>query len=853
MICCKINNVDVEVPEETTILETARTAEIYIPTICSHPDLPPFHSFDLSDTVYQGENKFSNDVDVSIESISGCGLCIVRVEGEEELISSCKTRVTEGMIITTDTEDINKQRQQNLIPILASHPHSCLTCSQREGCIPLTDVCPGNVPVEERCCELLGNCEFEKVVEDVGIAPETPRYKYANLPKINSDPLFNRDFNLCIACGRCVRVCQHIKGVYALGGVINYGRLIIGTVNGPMLNEAECKFCGSCIEVCPTGALMDKDKPKLKDFSELVPCRAACPGEVNIPLYLRLASKGKIQEAAEVIASRLTFPSVLGKVCFHPCEAECKRNNFSEFLTENIEPVNIRMIKDYAMSNSTLPTLEKPKNKTGKKVAVIGSGPAGLTAAYFLSLKGHSVIVYEKEEKPGGMLRYGIPRYRLPIEILEKDINRILESGVEIETDVVIGKEKTIESIKDDGADTVFISTGLPKSKPIPAKGAELDQVRYGVEFLNSVAKDDLASDYFDSKSVIIIGGGNVATDAARTAIRLKAEKVTIVCLEQKNEMPAYKNEIKEAEEEGIEILNGSGINSIETSGDNKNLVEVKLKKCTLVFNDKGDFAPTYDEFVSNSISGNEIIICIGQEADIEFLDDEIRKSVFSSGKIKVNRDSLETEINGIFAGGDIVSGPASVIDAVGHGRKAARSIDKYLGGDGSIDIEDDLHNDDEMYIGREEGLITLEREKVSYVDAGKRKLNFSPFELTYEEESAVKEGSRCLRCDLRLNFRRNPLPPEKYLKFTVVNIEKVPSKEGVIQLLDENKVVYQIKGTDNMKDTLLEKLNNNQKADYFVYEADPMFTKRESELLQQYLQKHGKMPDSGDDLDDLF
>ncbi len=852
MIRCQINNVDVEVPEETSILEAARSADIYIPTICSHPDLPPFHSLELSDTVYQGENKFTNEADASIESISGCGLCIVQVNDEEEPIPSCKTKVKGGMIITTDTENIQKQRQQNLIPILATHPHSCLTCSQREGCIPLTDVCPGNVPVEERCCELLGNCEFEKVVDYVGIAPETPRYQYANLPKIKSDPLFNRDFNLCIACGRCVRVCQHVKGVYALGGVIKDNNLIIGSVNGPMLNEAECKFCGSCVELCPTGALQDKGKARLKELSDLIPCRAACPGEVNIPLYLRLVSKGKVQEAAEVIASKLTFPSVLGKICFHPCETECKRNEFPKVLNKDIEPVNIRMIKDFAMSNSTLPPLVKPKKKTGKNVAVIGSGPAGLTTAYFLALKGHSVTVYEKEEKSGGMLRYGIPRYRLPIEILEKDINRILESGVEVETNITIGKDKTIESIKADCADALFISTGLPKSKLIPVKNVELDHVRYGIEFLNKVAKDDFTSDYFDSKSVVIIGGGNVATDAARTALRLKAEKVTIVCLEQKNEMPAYDTEIKEAEEEGIEIINGWGISSIINT-ENKNLVEVKLKKCTSVFNENGIFAPAYDESVTDKISGDEVIICIGQEADMEFLDDDLKQSVFLNGIIKVNKDTQETNIEGIFAGGDIVSGPASVIDAVGHGRKAARSIDKFLGGDGIVNYDKDLHSDNEMYIGREDGFSILKREKVHYVDADKRKLNFNPFELTYQENSAIKEGSRCLQCDLRLTFRHNPLPPEKYLKFSANNIESVPTVEGVIQLLDEKKEVFNIKGTDNMKKALLEILDDNNKAYYFIYEADPMYTKRESELLQQYLQKHGKMPDSGDDLEDLF
>jgi len=853
MIRCNINNVDVEIPEETSILEAARSADIYIPTLCSHPDLPPFHSLELSHTVFQGENKFTNETDASINSISGCGLCIVKVEGEDKFIPSCKTVVQDGMIISTDTEQIRKQRQKKLIPILANHPHSCLTCSQREGCIPLTVVCPGNVLSEERCCELLGNCEFEKVVDYIGIAPETARYQYANRPKINSDPLFNRDFNLCIACGRCVRVCQHVKGVYALGGVINNDKLIIGTVNGPMLNEAECKFCGSCVEVCPTGALQDKAKPRLKEFSELVPCRTACPGEVNIPLYLRLVSKGKIQEAAEVIASRLTFPSVLGKICFHPCEVECRRNEFSEFLKEKIEPVNIRMIKDFALSNSTLPPLEKPKEKTEKKITVIGSGPAGLTAAYFLAMKGHSVKVYEKEEKPGGMLRYGIPRYRLPIDILENDISRIIESGVEIETNISVGKDETIESIKKDGVDAVFISAGLSKSKLISAAGAELDQVRYGVEFLNKVAKNELASDCFDSKSVIIIGGGNVATDAARTAIRLKAKKVTIVCLEQKNEMPAYDTEIKEAEEEGIEILNSWGISSIIKLNDDRNLVEVNLKKCTGVFNESGNFAPTYDESATQMISGDEVIICIGQEADTGFLNDEIKQSVSSNGIIKVDHHTLETNVKGIFAGGDIVSGPSSVIDAVGHGRKAARSIDKFLGGDGNIDFEKNIYSDNEMFIGREDGFSISKREKVSYINADKRKFNFNPFELTYKEDSAIKEGSRCLRCDLRLNFRHNPFPPEKYMKFDANVIESVPSKEGVIQFLNEKKEVYNIKGTDNMKETLLEKLNNNENAFYFIYEADPMFTKRESELLQKYLQNHGKMPDSGNDLDDLF
>ncbi len=853
MVHLTINNINIEVPEETSILEAARSADIYIPVLCSHPDLPAFRSLELSEFVYQGERKYRGDADTTMESIKGCGICIVTIDGEDKPVPSCKTIVTEGMRVITDSEEIRKERQQKLIPILTDHPHSCLTCSQKEGCIPLTDVCPGNVPIEERCCALLGNCELERVVDYVGIAPETPRYKFQNLPKIDGDPLFKRDYNLCISCGRCVRVCQHVKGVYALGGVISEGKLVVGTVNGPKLYEAECRFCGSCVEVCPTGALQDKEKVRLKAYADLIPCRAACPGEVNIPLYLRLVSQGKVQEAAEVIASRLTFPSVLGKICFHPCEVECRRNEFTDFLGEKIEPVNIRMVKDFAMSNSTLPPLEIPKNKTGKKVAIIGSGPAGLTAAYFLALKGHSVTVYEKEEKPGGMLRYGIPRYRLPNDILEKDLDRIFESGVEIQTNITIGKDLTIESIQNNCADAVFISTGLSKSKSIPFKETLSGQVKYGIEFLNSVARNNLASNYFESKSVIVIGGGNVATDAARTAIRLKAETVTIVCLEQKNEMPAYEVEIKEAEEEGIEIINGWGIAEIKKTDENEKSVLVSLKKCTSVFNDKGKFDPKYDESLTDKISGEEIIICIGQETDVTLENDKIGRTLFLNGFIKADPESMQTGVKGIFAGGDIVSGPASVIDAIGNGRKAAKSIDKYLGGDGRINPEEDLYNDNEMFIGREEGFGSFKREKVTYIEAESRKLDFNPFELTYEDNAAIKEGSRCLKCDLRLILRHNPPPPENFINFNEANIGTVPAEEGVIQLLNDKKEIYHIKGGDNMKEVLMEKFKGGENAAYFIFEADPMFTKRESELLQQYLQKHGRLPDSGDDLDDLY
>jgi len=226
--------------------------------------------------------------------------------------------------------------------------------------------------------------------------------------------------------------------------------------------------------------------------------------------------------------------------------------------------------------------------------------------------------------------------------------------------------------------------------------------LRYGVEFLNEASKNKFSHDYFKSKSVVVIGGGNVAIDAARTALRYKAESVEIICLEQFDEMPAYAHEIKEALDEGIKIKNGWGISDIlEKSSDSK---EISLKKCIRVFDEKGNFSPTYDENVNEHQVCSDIIISIGQQSGDEFKNDEIIQKLMFRGLIKVNQNTCETSVKGIFAGGDIVSGPASVIDAVGAGRNAARNIDLYLGGDGNIDDESSLNNDYNMYIGRTNG-----------------------------------------------------------------------------------------------------------------------------------------------------
>jgi len=850
MLKITIDNKLIEVDEGTTILEASRKAGIYIPVLCSHPDLKPFRSLELSEKIYQGKKVFENDPGATMESVKGCGMCIVEIEGDDLPKPSCKTKVEDGMIVHTDTDKLRNKRQQNLIPILAIHPHSCLTCSQREGCIIASGDCSNSVIKEERCCELDGNCEIQRVIDYVGVAPETPKFHHPGIEKINDGSLFIRDYNLCISCGRCVRACQQIRGVYALGAVIHNGKLVIGTVNGPTLSEAECRFCGACVEVCPTGAMMDVRKPRLKDLSDYVPCRANCPGDTDIPAYLKFIADGDYQKSAEVISARLSFPNSLGKVCFHPCEVDCRRNTLSMDLNNKPGAVNIRVAKDFAMSNSKEVPIPKIEKSTGKSVSIIGGGPAGLTTGFFLSLKGHKVTIYEKEEKLGGMLRYGIPRYRLPEETLEKDLHRLLQSGMEVKTNVKVGKDITISSLLSNGSDAVYLATGLSKSRKLPLSNSGLSNIYWGVEFLNTVAKGKITANYFKSKEIVVIGGGNVATDAARTAVRLGALKTTIVCLEKANEMPAYQEEINEAKDEGITIHNGWGIIDILESETEK--LNIQLKKCTSVFDEKGIFSPSYDEEIKDSITTDAVILCIGQQSDISIFSNGENK-ILQRGLIKTINGSYKTDIDGLFAGGDIVSGPASVIDAVGSGKQAAREIDLYLGGSGIISGDEDIDYGFDAKIGKIEGFSLIERFNPKLLDAEIRKTNFDAVEFSFEESIAQKETARCLQCNLRMDIQHNPYPPVKFLEFNYNNIEKIDAVEGVIQLLNAEKEVFLIKGSDNMKETLLNFLQEGKEANYFTFEFDPLFSKRESELVQQYLQKHGEMPDSGDDLDDLF
>jgi len=360
-----------------------------------------------------------------------------------------------------------------------------------------------------------------------------------------------------------------------------------------------------------------------------------------------------------------------------------------------------------------------------------------------------------------------------------------------------------------------------------------------GLDFLRVVR---LGKDVKLKESVLVLGGGNVAMDAALAALRKGAKNVQVVCLEKREEMPAFKWEIEQVLEENISILNSYGIKRI--LGDGKNVTGVELIRCVSVFDQNGRFNPSYDEADTKTLKTNMIILAIGQAPD-SATPSSLGIQISEMGTIKVNESTMETNIQGVFACGDVVLGPKSIVEAIASGRKAAQSIDKHLGGNGNIDEQLVTVEKPSPWLGREEDFAFRHHAKMPMLPVEKRRGNFAEVELAFDEKTALEEAKRCLRCDLRLQISPPVLPPEKWLKFEAANVASVPETEGVFQLLDENKMVIYIKGAINLRRELEEQLaSSNKKARYFVYEEAKMFTMRESELLQQFLKKYGKLPE---------
>ncbi|MFH1351448.1 MAG: FAD-dependent oxidoreductase [Pseudomonadota bacterium] len=833
-----INGQEVEVQPGTTILEVAKGIGLYIPTLCYHPNLPPAKGASAAKIVYQGDKAIKNAMPQ--EAGKGCGLCVVEVEGQSDLVGSCATEVKEGMVVITENDRIKTTRQDNLIPILARHRHACLTCAQQEGCS--RSQCSSNVPENERCCPRFGHCELQDVANYIGISASTPKWVPTDFPIFKDDPLYERDYNLCIGCTRCVRACRDLRGIEALGFVYDEnGQVQIGGL-APRLVETGCKFCTACVEVCPTGALMDKTVRPGKKEEDLLPCKEACPAHIDVPSYLRLLAEGRVDEAHAVIREKVPFPGILGRVCIHPCEEACRRGEVNE-------PISICALKRYAADQGK--GFWKKDTRIGhdlrKSIAVVGAGPAGLTAAFCLRKLGYGVTVFEARSQAGGMMRYGIPAYRLPREIIDKEIQEIMALGIEFRPNQVLGRDFTLDRLREDGFEAVFLGIGAQLSRRISIDGSDLPGVLWGVDLLGRIAQGE---EIQLKERVIVIGGGNVAVDVALTALRCGAKDVTMACLESRDEMPAHDWEIEGAIAEGVRIMPSWGPQRILS--EEGQVTGVELVRCTSVFDDKGNFCPTFDE-TKDKIGGDQVIMAIGQASDLSFIEEGSAISV-DKGLIVVDGESLETGMKGVYAGGDVASIPGAIIHAIAAGRKAASFIDKALGGLGEIEEVLVERGSPNQYLGRDEGFALWPREKAPELQLEARHQGFEEVSLAYGNDQAIREAKRCLQCDLRLYMACNPSPPAKWLAFKEDTINEIPEAEGVYQLLDKDHNILVIKGTPNLRSSLLGELEEREKVVWFEFEEDKMYSKRESELIQKYLQEHGEMPGGGDsDLDDLF
>jgi formate dehydrogenase beta subunit len=651
-----------------SILEAALESRIYIPHLCHHPDLPPNGS---------------------------CRLCIVEVDGFESPVVSCSTPAVDSMKITTRTEKLDSMRRLALELMLAGHPPDCGTCNKYL------------------------NCELQSLKQYFTLDDLRVRRRTKPFPIVTGNPLFVHDFSRCVLCGRCVRACHDLRGT----GVLFYKRkreeAYISTISDFALAESGCRFCGACAEVCPTGAIMDKEE-LIKGQNRkkaLVPCRYTCPAEIDVPRYIRHVREKNYSAAAAVVREKVPFPEVLGYVCKHPCETVCRRGQVND-------PISIKTLKRFAAERDEQRLWEINRSispDSGRKVAIVGSGPAGLTAAYYLSRQGHAVRVYEALPAAGGMMRYGIPEFRLPRKVLDREIGDLEKAGVEIRVNTPVD---SLDELFDTGSDAVVIAVGTHKGRKPSIPGADSPQVWTSIDFLKDV---HLGKPVKIGKSVAVVGGGSVAFDCARVAKRLGAGLVHVLCLEQKTDMLASCDEIEQAEAEGIFVHPSKSISKVLT--ENGKVAGVESFDVSWFSFDSDNNLQL--ELVENSrgyIESDSVIFAVGQDLELPA---DFGLDTRTNTLIEVDPYTCRTSREGVFAAGDAASGAGSLIEAMASGRRCATAVDLFLDGSGSIEERLVPAAEPDAFLGPGEGFATLSR-----------------------CNDPERESQRCLQCDLRLKIR---------------------------------------------------------------------------------------------------
>ena len=544
------------------------------------------------------------------------------------------------------------------------------------------------------------------------------------------------------------------------------------------VETAKCVACGKCVEVCPVGAAKlgqklctkhgeirypkallpdtekwgrDKWDPDYRDHAKIncyetgtSPCKTACPAHLPVQGYIKMAAEGRYLDALKLIKQDNPFPAVCGAVCNRRCEDECTRGTIDKAVAID-EIKKFIAEKELHEENRYVPKCENHEGKQfSQKIAVIGAGPAGMSAAYYLRTKGYPVTVFEKEERPGGMLLNGIPSFRLEKSVIEAEIDVLRKMGVEFRCGVEVGSDITIPELRKEGYKAFYVAVGAQGGRWAGVPGEDAAGVQTGVEFLRKVNLDEENASLPGRTAVI--GGGNVAVDVARTALRAGSEGVSMYCLESRADMPAADDEVEEAHEEGVCIWNGWGPKEILS--ENGKVTGIVLKKCVSVFDESGRFAPVYDEENCMTVECENVLLSIGQSVQWGGLLKDTAVELRSNGTAIADPVTYQTKEPDIFVGGDVYTGPRFAIDAIAAGKQGCESIHRFVHEGHSLTLGRDLRQFTEL----DKDDVVIEefdnaKRQIPGRKAGIAKESFRDLRSVFTEEQVKAEASRCLGC----------------------------------------------------------------------------------------------------------
>ncbi|MGF7145586.1 NADPH-dependent glutamate synthase beta subunit-like oxidoreductase [Anaerotaenia torta] len=541
------------------------------------------------------------------------------------------------------------------------------------------------------------------------------------------------------------------------------------------VDKDKCVACGQCVENCPMNAMklgqkLCSSKPVTEDITtrytprnnpwtpedwnpdyrtnrqEVVdtgtaPCKTSCPAHIAVQGYIKLAAQGKYREALELIKMENPFPAVCGYVCNRRCEDACTRGDLDEPIA--IDDIK-RFIADQDLSKETRFIPKKRYNYSDKKIAVVGSGPAGLSCAYYLAVDGYNVTVFEKEKVLGGMLTLGIPSFVLEKRIVEAEIDILRELGVRFKTGIEVGKDITLDQLRADGYAAFYLAVGAQKGRKTGVEGEDYEGVISGIEFLSRINRNEKEK---ISGKVVVIGGGNVAIDVARVAVRAGGDKVSMFCLENREQMPALNEETLVAEEEDIVINNSWGPKRI--LGENGRVTGIELMRCTGVYDENGRFSPKYDENDTMIAEADYVLLSVGQSIDWCGILEGSQAVLNPNNTIRVDELTYQTNQPDVFAGGDAVTGPRFAIDAIAAGKQAAISIHRFVqvGQDLLIGRSRRQYTELDKRAVMIDSYDTTPRQRAAKLDGQEAKKTFRDIRAALTEEQMQKETQRCLGC----------------------------------------------------------------------------------------------------------